>query len=271
MQAALQSTGVRWVAAGWIFFIAENLILSENRETILRNYGTDTYHGVYNVLSTVSCGTIAASYWKYRQSDPIKNVVRRGFPMHLTGFIVQALGVAILSQLAPKLQVPVTLAASTESAPSASSATSSATSSPSAAPSSIAVRCPMDFTSTNKSTSSDGLFGVERISRHATFWAFGFVLMGQTFTSIYLPVIAFGLCPSIFALIGGAHQDSRFRRQMGGYLSPERDARTSHIPFMALLQGRAGSWQNFADEIKWTNATVAVALVGLASLRRFKR
>jgi len=41
--------------------------------------------------------------------------------------------------------------------------------------------------------------------------------------------------PLAFALIGGMHQDYRYRRGMGGNLTPEVDNKTSAVPFLALL------------------------------------
>ena len=63
------------------------------------------------------------------------------------------------------------------------------------------------------------------------------------------------------------HQDSRYRRGMGGELTPELDAKTSSIPFGALLSG-AQLWGDLADELKWLNAAVAVALAVLLAARR---
>ena len=43
-KAILASKGVRWIGLGWTGFIAENLILSENRDEIIRHFGDDNYH-----------------------------------------------------------------------------------------------------------------------------------------------------------------------------------------------------------------------------------
>lgn len=278
------SRGVRWIATSWLFFIGENLLLSENRQEIIAYYGDDIYHKVYNVLSTGACVSIAASYWKYRKSDAISGLMRRGTGMHLAGLLVQTVGLIGISQLGPKLQLPVTLGSSSAVAAAAASSSTTSPSSPSLSSlensdkthhgglnKSLSFRCPMDFKSrSDSSNSSDGLHGIERVSRHAAFWSFGLVCMGPSFSSIFMPQIVFGVCPAIFALIGGAHQDSRYRRRMGGYLSPEKDANTSHLPFMALLSGKQ-SWSRLNEEMKWSNASVGAALAALLAIRRFRR
>ena len=63
--------------------------------------------------------------------------------------------------------------------------------------------------------------------------------------------------PLLFALIGGYHQDYRHRRNSGNYLSPEVDAKTSLVPFVALLTGKQ-SWKDTWDEMKHVNMGLAV-------------
>ena len=70
--------------------------------------------------------------------------------------------------------------------------------------------------------------------------------------------------PAVFAVLGGLHQDSRYRRGMGGTLDPEYDASTSTLPFVALATG-AQSWQDFGAEMKIINA--ACGLVRAANSR----
>lgn len=55
---SLRNPGVRWVALGWTGFIAENLILSENRTAIIDAIGDREYHLVYSALSTAACTSI---------------------------------------------------------------------------------------------------------------------------------------------------------------------------------------------------------------------
>ena len=66
--------------------------------------------------------------------------------------------------------------------------------------------------------------------------------------------------PLLLATFGTAHQDTRFRRGMGGTLTPEKESVTSNIPFAALLLGRQ-DWTKLLDEMKWLNGGVATLLV----------
>jgi uncharacterized membrane protein len=85
-----------------------------------------------------------------------------------------------------------------------------------------------------------------------------------------VPEIVFHSFPVIFALIGGAHQDYRYRRGWGGSLSPEKDAVTSNVPFLALVTGKQ-SWSALRDEVKWTNAGLAALAAVPLTLRQIKR
>ena len=58
------------------------------------------------------------------------------------------------------------------------------------------------------------------------------------------------------------HMDNRFRRGIGGSLSPERDAATSNVPFGAFVRGKQSLTQ-LVSEIKWVNVGCAVGLAGV--------
>lgn len=85
--------------------------------------------------------------------------------------------------------------------------------------------------------------------------------------SVYLPHAVMFTFPIIFSYIGTTHQDYRFRRNNGGRLTPETEAITSNVPFVALLSGKQ-SWSQLKDEVKWTNAALAgLAAVAIATRR----
>jgi uncharacterized membrane protein len=114
---------------------------------------------------------------------------------------------------------------------------------------------------------ADGIYGTKRITRHDNFWSLGLLGLGTALgTPFATEVIMFSM-PALFALVGGAHQDYRFRRGSGGQLAPEVDAVTSHLPFGALLTGQQ-DWNALARELKWTNASLAVALAVMLALKR---
>lgn len=64
--------GVRLICAGWTLFIAENLLLSENRGRIIGRIGDSGYHFLYNTCSTLSLGCIALGYLRHgRRQGPL--------------------------------------------------------------------------------------------------------------------------------------------------------------------------------------------------------
>ena len=62
---------VKLAVAGWAFFLAENVILSENRTKIIELLNDDKeesrYHMVYGTCSTVATGAILYSFVKARK------------------------------------------------------------------------------------------------------------------------------------------------------------------------------------------------------------
>ena len=255
-QQCLQSKGIRWMSAGWIGFITENVVLSENRTEIIAAFGDDNYHRLYNTLSTLACGSIGWGFFKHgRGKGPIFS--HRSKASLFSGYVLQTMGFVGTSQLLPKFQIPVT---------TDSSATQT-TSEPRTA-SSFALRCPMDFRPND--VPADGIYGLERVSRHANLWSFGFVTLGFAATSVFVPEIVMCIWPMVFTYVGSSHQDHRYRRGMGGTLSKEKEEKTSNIPFVALLLGKQ-SWNSLQQEIKWENASIAIVGTSLIALRRFRR
>ena len=63
-RALLSSTSMKWAIGGWSFFIAENTILSENRTTLISNFGDDMYHICYGTLSTAAMSSVFYGYFK---------------------------------------------------------------------------------------------------------------------------------------------------------------------------------------------------------------
>lgn len=186
--------------------------------------------------------------------------------MRAGSLVLQSLGLVGLSQMAPKFQVPVTLGGSGVDS-SSSSSSSSQRSSQQEPSKSWAVRCPFDFKA--KDAPADGIYGVGRVSRHASMWSFGSVGAGMALATPLAPSVVMFTFPIIFAAIGTAHQDYRFRRGWGGQLTPDEEAKTSNIPFGALLTGRQ-SWSKLSEELKWTNAAIAVGFAAIVALRRGK-
>jgi uncharacterized membrane protein len=266
IQLITQNKCVRWITAGWIAFIAENLILSENRQQIIELINDDNYHRMYSTLSTLACGSIAYGYFVHgRRKGPTIQP-----PNNLKKFIAflsQTIGLIGISQIIPLVRMPYTYVDEqpttlTESLSSSSSELTNPTTKVKA------WRCPMDFRS--KDLSENDVIGIERISRHAVFWSFGLLTLSGALSTIYVPEIVMFTFPSIFAMIGGAHQDHRFLQGSGGKLTLEKYEKTSNIPFGAILTGK----QNLSDvkkELKMTNFSVALGLSVLLGMKRFVR
>lgn len=201
MNEVLRSKAVRWIGLGWTAFIVENVVLSHNRDYIIERYGDVDYHNAYNFLSTTACGSIAWGYLKHgRRKGPTLNP--RGKAIIAFGSLIQIVGLVGLSQVPPKLQLPFVFAPSD---PVISSNNNLEKSSSNRA---LQIRCPMDFKSSDIPLNT--VYGMERISRHATFWSLGLACAGYAMTTIYISeIVMFGF-PLVFAFIGSEHQDYRY-------------------------------------------------------------
>eukprot|EP00934_Nitzschia_sp_Nitz4_P000218 Nitzschia sp. Nitz4//scaffold161_size51353//34113//34901//NITZ4_006953-RA/size51353-processed-gene-0.76-mRNA-1//-1//CDS//3329537924//218//frame0 len=237
---------LRYAAGGWAFFIAENAILSENRTWLISELGDQRYHLVYGSFSTAATVSIAYGYYTIRKAVaqfPAYQLKPRPSMMRgVGGFMALSMGWFLASQAAPKMQIPVGLEGN-----------------------SVQVRCPFDFSDRKAGAGASELKGLERVTRHPGLWSLGFIGLGQAMLVPTLVQQIWWVGPSAVALLGGAHTDSRFRRGMGGSLSPEYDSQTSNIPFWAMISGQQGSgtWDAFARDVKPLNAAMAVCASAL--------
>mmetsp|Transcript_13214 Transcript_13214/g.15136 ORF Transcript_13214/g.15136 Transcript_13214/m.15136 type:complete len:294 (+) Transcript_13214:140-1021(+) len=264
LQYLSSSSGVRWAAGGWMLFITENLILSENRTALIEKLGDANYHNLYGICSTSAVGSIVYAYF-YNNSA---SVVRKTLPLHAASFAFLSMGLTMASQLLPKLQIPVALDASKEESVRDSNNLSTVPTPVSAKSSAFQVRCPFDFA--NPQTEGE-LWGTERVTRHAGLWSMAITGLGQACLASTLPHRVWWSMPTLMALIGGWHTDSRFERGMGGTLSEDYKAKTSNIPFAALIAGKqeSGAWESLLfKEIKPLNALLATSLAAFWVMRR---
>jgi len=123
----------------------------------------------------------------------------------------------------------------------------------------VKARCPMDFRS-QPDLPLDEIYGVERITRHPNLWALASLGIGTALITPFVIESMFFAGPILLATFGTAHQDSRFRRNMGGTLSPEKERITSNIPFLALIAGKQ-DWEKLGNEMKWLNCGLAAIIV----------
>ena len=217
-------------------------------------------------------GSVGYAYKLVRGAGPLLWTASQGAPLSgkIGGFVCLSLGLGIVSQMPPKLQIPVeyrggsdglrpttvgTITNNTEDGESAG----------------FKVRCPFDFTD-NKNPDSNSVTGLERISRHPGLWSFGLIGLGQALLVPSVPQRAWLAMPLLVALIGGAHTDSRYKRGMGGTLQESYEKQTSNIPFAAVLSGKQGDFfsvcSDLSREIKPLNAALAVGVAGVWVLRR---
>ena len=212
--------------------MAENLILSENRTEIMERFGAKNYHLVYNTLSSISCISILYGFIRGRKQGPFIAAMMPKFyqfqhkkttSVLVYGFRLMSLGIA--SQMFPALQAPIKSNEDGE----------------------VKARCPIDFA--NKDSPA------KLITRHPMLWSMSLYGLSFALTATTQTQLIFNLCPMIFTLVGGLHQDSRFRRKIGGELDP----RTSFVPFQSIITGEI-PFEEFKSKVKGLNLTLGILL-----------
>jgi prenyl protein peptidase len=279
--AFLKSSSVRWAAGGWAFFIVENVVLSENRTFLIENLGDDGYHNVYGLISTAAVGSIIYAYVNKARNVPplLWTAAAAPFPSRVASWMLLSVGLGMASQTLPKFQMPLAYVPATTE-PNHDKDVHAISPEASNKKSSFQVRCPFDFADAkkhkinNNGTPTADLYGLERISRHPGLWSMALVGLGHACLVPSLPQRIWLFMPSLVAWVGGSHTDSRYRRGMGGTLDAEYDAKTSNVPFAAMmthsLMGDAGyeEWQELFRESKPLNALLAAGVAAVWAFRR---
>jgi len=287
--SASASAAIKWAIGSWSLFIAENVILSENRTQLIAYLGgDDNYHVFYGSCSSFAVGSILYAYrYKIRGVGPriwtTTNTIP--WPARMASFILHSIGLGMASQSFPKLQIPIHYNKDTMMIPRENS------SDPTSTKGRWKVRCPFDFsdkysqTAAPIATSKNNdkidtessvvplIQGLDRITRHPGLWAFACIGVGNALLVKSIPTQIWFSMPLAVATIGGYHTDSRYRRGLGGYLSPAMEDRTSSIPFWAIFSNKQGDWVTvletfWKDEFKGLNATAGVGIAALWVLRR---
>eukprot|EP01060_Flectonema_neradi_P031724 TRINITY_DN4891_c1_g3_i1.p1 TRINITY_DN4891_c1_g3~~TRINITY_DN4891_c1_g3_i1.p1 ORF type:complete len:246 (+),score=30.18 TRINITY_DN4891_c1_g3_i1:41-778(+) len=233
----MTARGVRWVALGWVGFIGENLVMSENRELVIEQFGKNAYHGLYGLLSTISMGSVGYGMMKYKTPKGSIAGPRKAISIGL-----KVVGMMGLSQGFPPLRnigfdAPEAPVVETSPARPASS------------------MCPIDL-SWRKNAEGKEVYGIRRITRHPQLWSLSFLGAGVAIGTT-CPVVAtasLGVLP--VTLILGSHQDSRFKRGIGQQMSETVQNTTSHVPFYAVMTGDQLASQAWYESKK-TNAVLA--------------
>lgn len=182
---AAPPSALRWAVLPWSFFIGENVLLSHNRASIIALCGGDeqSYHALYNALSTAACASLGFGYFfRVAGAPPLRHVSVAAVG---GSFVLQAVGLAGLFQALPRVQLPLA------SEPAhGERAEPAAASEAGAAARQWVIRCPMDFKGESASpavTSPDGLHGLHRVSRHPMLWSLAAVGLGAARSS---PLVA---------------------------------------------------------------------------------
>lgn len=222
-------------------------------------------------------GSVGYAYKMVRNAEPMMWNSIKGAPLgaKVGSFVCFSLGLGMMSQMPPKLQIPVEYRGGPgvgESAVQPNAINTDANNTSFGEQSAgWKVRCPFDFTD-NKNPDLNSVAGLERISRHPGLWSFAFLGLGQAFLTPSLPQQVWFAMPALVALIGGAHTDSRYKRGMGGCLEESYEKITSNVPFWAICSGKQGEIGNvlkeMGEEVKPLNAAIAVGVAGIWVLRR---
>jgi hypothetical protein len=290
---------LQYALGGWIFFIVENVILSENRTAIISylqhddgididvhgmqdvpNVDESKYRMVYGTFSTIATISILYGYRQLRlHATKLPSTIMKSHSVPVlittTAISMISLGLILISQALPKLQIPIELAsdsgiigkepiaASVPIQPPSSTTTNEAIRSWS-----LKVRCPFDFTDSKNTLTEENVIGVDRVTRHPGLWAFAFVGLG---TALLQPTLSLSLWmtgPFLVALFGGHHHDSRLRRHIGGtFPSATYENQTSNIPFLAMMMGKQKEQNGLhslstllTNELKLLNASLAILI-----------
>ncbi|GMI29924.1 hypothetical protein TeGR_g3173 [Tetraparma gracilis] len=238
----------------WLFLLCENALLSEFRPAVASALGSDDlYLYLYAWGSTMASGAVLYGYCMVRGRGPFLVVTpaRRA-----AGALLQAAGLVGFSQLAPPLRAPF------EAVTEAPSLSAGVTGPP------LALRCPFDFSP--PTASAPAPTGIARVSRNAPLYSLASLSLGSALLSPSLPAALCLSGPLLIAAAGGAHRDSRLRRGIGGSFPPGFEARTSSVPFLAMLEGRqgGGAFGRLGEEGRGWNAALAAAVAGGLALRR---
>jgi len=232
--------------------MVENLVLSENKTTIKRmwggNSGPKAYQNLYSTCSTLAVGSTFLAYWRFARSGI--QLAPRSLPMHAAALVLRAGGLIAVGQLLPAFDMNKALTTLGMSQLGVEGAL-----------------CPYGVDL--KAGEGHGeVYGIHRVSRRPELFGLMAVGIGGALKATTPTAIAFHGVGPVLCLTGLAMHGDRSQRlnQVGGELSPEKEAQTSVLPFLALFDGRQ-SWSTLLEEIDPINAKIAIGLAVLMALR----
>lgn len=250
--------GARWVLGGWSLFTLENILMSEYRTEIKRAWGgkggPKAYQSLYSTLSAATLGSTCFAYWTFARHSTVlwpRPFVPR---VRAMAFLWRAAGLVMLGQLAPPINLAAAPVALGLYKPSGELAP----------PDWAALGCPFDFSAYKD---RGEVYGINRITRRPEIIGLGAIgIGGALLASTAVEFCFFGIGPFVSFSLLALHSDRAQRA--GGELSPTKEAQTSALPFIALLDGRQ-SWSAVREEMVPANAGAAVFIAFLYAIRPY--
>jgi len=256
LMTILRDRGARWVLGGWTLFTLENVILSENREAIRRAWGgaggQGAYQQFYSLLSATTLGSTCYAYWRYARHSLVVRSMPRPPQARVLAMGLRAAGLVAMGQLAPPINFgAASIALGLSTPPEHLSPAAKG-----------AMGCPFDF---NAQRDRGEVFGIMRVTRRPELFGLAAVgLGGAVLAETAAGICFFGVGPVLCFGALAAHSD-RVQRASGD-LSETKEAQTSVLPFVAVLDGRQ-SWSSIGDELVRSNAAAGVGFAVLWALR----
>lgn len=229
--------------------------MSEYKVEIKRLWGgggsIGAYQTAYSSLSGAAMLSTTLAFANFARNSPVMRPPP-GLALKVGAFAFRASGLLIMGQLAPAVNM---------SAVGHGLGVHDATVGVEPANKGAAL-CPFDF---NAQRGKGEVYGITRVTRRPELVGLGMVGVGGALIATTATQLAyFGIGPVICFGLLALHSDRAQRRS--GDLSEEKEAQTSNLPCLALLDGRQ-SWATVREELTDSNAGIAVGLALLAALR----
>ncbi|KRX04934.1 hypothetical protein PPERSA_06568 [Pseudocohnilembus persalinus] len=259
-----QNKSARYAALGWGLFVTENLALSENRTYIIDKLGLNTYRSIYGCFSTISMASVAISYFKYSKGDWMIGG-KIGYGKRLAGLLLQGFALSLYFQSVPLIrfdrQSPQDENNNQQFQKEIFEAKDSKTGKK--------INKVSESTQTTI-TAEDLKFPQSHHtwSRHPQLWALGLFGLGSALMTPYMSRVVFCTCPLLAISILSSHQDSRFRRGIGGQLTEEMEKQSSNFPGLRYLDGTYSFSKFIYDDMKVSNVAIAWGIAFLLNIRR---
>eukprot|EP00747_Dinoflagellata_sp_TGD_P219836 gnl/TRDRNA2_/TRDRNA2_91882_c0_seq1.p1 gnl/TRDRNA2_/TRDRNA2_91882_c0~~gnl/TRDRNA2_/TRDRNA2_91882_c0_seq1.p1 ORF type:complete len:237 (+),score=36.57 gnl/TRDRNA2_/TRDRNA2_91882_c0_seq1:49-711(+) len=209
------------------------------------------YQNMYSMLSAATLGSTFFGYWRYARAAEVLGAPPTA-STRVCAIACRAMGLVMIGQLLPPINM--------QAAPIALGLTKPAEDLPPAVRG--AMGCPFDFDAHRERGEASGIM---RITRRPEILGLALIgAGGALLANTAIGVAFFGVGPGVCFTVLAYHSDRTQR--WSGDLSPAKEAQTSVLPFLALVDGRQ-SLSKIAEEFFPANAGAAVAIALLMALR----